>query len=249
MLTRMRKAGLVWLTLLAAAGLAILIGLGTWQLERKAWKEGLIARLSERTHAEPVSLARAEEQWRKTGDVEYLRVGVDGRFLHDKELYHYALDPGRGGPGYHVYTPLVANGRVVWVNRGFVPAELRDPKKRRAGEVEGTVRVVGLARAPAGPGLFTPNNDHERNLWYWRDLDAMTRVAFGGGQGGADVVPFVLEAESEPANQGGWPKGGTTLVQLPNRHLEYSVTWFWLAATLVGVYAAFAFSRLRQAGA
>ncbi len=246
MLRRLHSAGLVWPTLLALAGLVVLVGLGTWQLQRKAWKEGLIARISERTHAAPASLAEALLRWGHTGDVEYLRVTASGRFRHETEQYFYALHP-KYGPGYHVYTALATEaGPIVWVNRGYVPADLKDPAKRAAGQPDGTVRVVGLARAPGRPGPFTPANDPQHNLWYWRDLEGMTKAAFAAGREPPDVAPFSLDAEAEPPNPGGFPEGGTTVLELPNRHLEYAVTWFGLAGTLLAVFLAFARGRLRE---
>ena len=57
--------------------------------------------------------------------------------------------------------------------------------------------------------------------------------------------PSAIDADAEPEPPGGLPKGGVTRVALPNRHLEYALTWYGLALTLIGVYLAFAISRLR----
>ena len=113
----------------------------------------------------------------------------------------------------------------------------------------------GLVRLPsATPGLFAAQNDPTHNIWYWPDLAAMTASAFAGGprkrRGGpqaARTLPLVIEADAKPAPPGGLPRGGVTRLDLPNRHLEYALTWYGLAATLVGVYLAFAISRLRAA--
>jgi surfeit locus 1 family protein len=241
MLARLRGAGLVWPTAFAAAGLAVLVGLGTWQLERKRWKEGLIARIAARVHTVPVPLARVEELRRNGGDVEYMHVTAAGRFHHDKERYLYV--PAASGLGWHVYAPLeIAPARFLWVNRGFVPDARKDPATRRAGQVAGDVEVRGLVRMPAARRWFTPDNDPARNVWHWPDLTAMQASAFGEG---GTAVPVTIEADAEPAPPGGLPRGGVTRLALPNRHLEYALTWFGLALTLVGVWAAFAISRLR----
>jgi len=262
MLQRLRQAGLVWPTLLALAGLAVLIGLGTWQLERRRWKEDLLGKIAERAHAEPVSLAALLEQAKGSlprhqsagkglvvtfltiGDVDYLHVAVTGRFHHDKERYLYA--PGPSGLGWHVYTPLeMASGSAVWINRGFVPDERKAPQTRLEGQPAGEVEVRGLIRHPAVKALFAPGNDPARNLWYWPDLAGLTASAFEGPQAGS-VLPFVIEADARPEPPGGLPKGGVTRLSLPNRHLEYALTWYGLALTLAGVYLAFAVSRLRS---
>jgi surfeit locus 1 family protein len=63
------------------------------------------------------------------------------------------------------------------------------------------------------------------------------------------VLPFVIEADAQPLPPGGLPKGGVTRIALPNRHLEYAVTWYGIALTLVGVYLVFAINRLRASPA
>jgi surfeit locus 1 family protein len=252
MLQRWRQAGLVWPTLAALAGLAVLIGLGTWQMERKRWKEDLIAKIAARVHADPVPLpvsSRADRQ----DDLEYLHVVVRGRFLHEKERYLYAPTPA--GLGWHVYTPLeLPSQQAVWVNRGFVPDAKKAPGTRAQGQMQGEVEVRGLTRYPAGPGWFAAQNDPAHNIWYWPDLAAMTASAFQrgpqdapGGPQTATALPLAIDADAKPEPPGGLPRGGVTRLELPNRHLEYALTWYGLAATLAGVYLAFAISRLRAA--
>jgi surfeit locus 1 family protein len=272
MLQRLRQAGLVWPTLATLAGLAVLIGLGTWQLERKRWKEDLLAKIAERTHGPPVALLslleKAEVSPREhpsarggqtggslaIGDIEYLHVFARGRFHHDKEQYLYAPTPA--GLGWHVYAPLeMADGRFVWIGRGFVPDARKAPATRPEGQVSGEVEARGLVRLPARKGAFTPANDVSGNLWYWPDIGAMTAAAFpdglqkrlGGSQRSA-ALPLVIEADAQPEPPGGLPRGGVTRLDLPNRHLEYALTWYALAVTLIGVYLAFAADRLRASG-
>jgi surfeit locus 1 family protein len=246
MLSRLRHAGLIWPTAFGAVALAVLLGLGTWQLQRKQWKEGLIAKIAQRVKAPPIRLA-ADGQLAATpsGDLEYLHVGIEGRFHHDRERYLYA--PAKSGLGWHVYTPLELqpDGRIVWVNRGFVPDERRDPATRRQGHPPGKVEVTGIVRVPHGRTAFTPDNDVARNLWYWPDVAAMHGSAFGGAT--PPVLPFWVDADAA-ADPAGLPRGGVTRLDLPNRHLEYALTWYGLALTLIGVYTAFAATRLRDTG-
>jgi surfeit locus 1 family protein len=246
MLSRIRAKGLLWPALATVLGVAFLIGLGTWQMQRLAWKQGLIGAIAERTHAEPVPLAAVEARAAEGGDPEYARVKVEGRLLNDHELAFYAFDE-RLGPGYHVVTPFErADGSIVFVNRGFVPQDLKDAAKRPAGQLAGEVSIVGLVRVPPPPGLFTPANDAAKNVWYWYDLGAMAAAALGPGE--KRVVPFIVDAEVAPSLPGSLPKGGTTRLELPNRHLEYALTWYGLAAALVAVFVAFAVTHWRQPG-
>jgi surfeit locus 1 family protein len=243
MLARLKGAGLLWPTAFALAALAVLVGLGTWQLQRLYWKEALIAKIAARVKAEPVSLSHVLSTHAEGGDVEYGHVVARGRFLHDKERYLYA--PAKSGLGWHVYTPLeFAPQRIVWVNRGFVPDALKDPQARPGGVgPDGQGGIAGIVRLTPQPGLFTPQNDSARNLWYWPNAAAMTRSAFGAQP--VEAAPFTIDADLS-AGAETWPRGGTTRIDLPNRHLEYAVTWYGLALTLIGVYAAFAINRLRN---
>jgi surfeit locus 1 family protein len=245
LLIRLRQARLAGATLAALAGLAVLIGLGTWQMSRKAWKEGLLHQIAERAHAEPMPLAEALRRWQGSGDVEYLHVRLTGRFRHDEERHVFAIDD-KLGPGFHVYTPLeTLQGRLMLVNRGFVPADLKDAARRPAGQVSGEVTLTGLVRRPSPRTWFTPASEPARNMFYWPDYAGMLESIGGSAPGAALPVPFFVDADAEPANPGGFPKGGVTRLTLPNRHLEYALTWYGLALTLVGVYAVFATGRLR----
>ena len=173
-------------------------------------------------------------------DIAYLHVLARGRFLHDKERYLYA--PTAAGLGWHVYTPLeLAPGRVVWVNRGFVPDANKVRYTRAAGLVAGEVEVSGLVRPYQKKGVFEADNDVARNLWYWPDVKAMSASAFASIAG----PPFAIDADRSPV-PGGLPQGGVTRLQLPNHHLEYALTWYGLALTLIAVYFSLAVGRLRQ---
>jgi surfeit locus 1 family protein len=232
---------LVLFTLFMAAGLALLIGLGVWQLQRLEWKEGLIAKIEARVHAPPVTLNEAVARARAGEDISYLRVKTEGRFDHGKERHVYAVTDE--GVGWHVITPLATpDGVVVLIDRGIVPDALKDPATRPQGEIEGTVTVTGLARQPESQGRFTPDNEPAQNRWFWRDLGGLTRSMFPGSQ--PEVAPFVIEAVKSDV-PGGWPRGGATRLDIPNDHLQYAITWFLLAFCLVVVYAVYVRSRLR----
>ena len=244
LLTRSRQAGLVWPTLFALLSLAVLIGLGTWQLQRKAWKEDLLAKIADRVGAPPVWIGRdGQLTIVETDDREYLHVAFKGRFHHDKERYLYA--PARTGLGWHVYTPLEwAPTHFVWINRGFVPDERKDRATRREGQLSGEVEITGLVRVRHDKGAFTPANDVAHNLWYWPDVAAMHASAFAGT--GASAFGYTVDADLRPQPPGGLPRGGVTRLDLPNRHLEYALTWYGLALTLIGVFVASAHGRLRS---
>jgi surfeit locus 1 family protein len=223
------------------AALAILLSLGTWQVERLHWKEGLLADIAQRRAAPPVALSDIEAIRKSGGDIEYRRVSVTGTFDHARERHFFATFGGQ--TGFYVYTPMtLVDGRILFVNRGFVPYEMKDPKTRTAGEVADQQTVTGYARVRLGekPSSIVPDNDLAKNIFYWKDLDAMASTT---GIDASKVVQFFVDADGSIVNPGGWPKGGVTQFDLPNSHLQYAVTWYGLAAALVAVVVGMIFRR------
>lgn len=225
--------------------LAILISLGTWQVERLYWKEGLLADIAARRNAAPVQLADIEQMLSSGTDIEYRPVTVTGRYVNNKERHFLAT--WRGEAGFYVYTPLeLADGRYLFVNRGFVPYENKEPEMRMQGQLTGEQSVTGLARnrLPGKPSWVVPDNDIAKNIFYWKDIGAM---ASSDGFDASKVVPFFIDADSTP-NPKGFPIGGVTEIDLPNNHLEYAFTWYGLAAVLVVVVALSWFRKSNKAG-
>lgn len=236
---------IVWPGLWALVGCCILVALGMWQLHRLAWKEALLARMAERIGAAPVPLP-SEAAWRNLApdDYEYRRVAVTGVFEHENSALVFrpqAIGPAKGaGPGYLVLTPLrLASGAHVIVDRGFVPLAMRG-SATRAGQAAGEVRVTGLMRGPEPRNLFTPADNPGRAQWSTRD-PATIAAHFKLDR----PAPFSIDADATTA-PGEWPAGGQTLIDMPNNHFAYALTWFGLAATLAGVFAAYAWKPARR---
>lgn len=223
-----------WLAaVLGSVAIAILLGLGTWQMQRLHWKEDLIATIDRRMRSPPLTLEETERLFAETSDVDYVPATATGSFMHEGERHFLAT--WKGQSGFYVYTPLkLEDGRFLLVNRGFVPYWLKEASSRAAGQVEGVVTVRGLARNPLAekPSGMVPDNDPAKNVFYWKDRDAM--AASAGLPGGYVLLPFFIDADQTP-NAGDWPAGGVTIVSLPNNHLQYAVTWYGLAAALAGV--------------
>ena len=231
---------------------AVLIALGTWQLQRKAWKEQLIATLSERLAAPPGALP-APSTWPALDrdDTEYRRVTFTGTFDNGKEALVYAaasaFRPDVSGPGYWVFTPArLADGGVAMVNRGFVPQDLANPAARPGGNMGGPIQITGTLRWPDARSWFSPSDDPAHNLWFLRDPAAIA-AAKGLNKDSVAVAPFYVEQEA-PVPPGGFPQPGKLEVRLRNEHLQYVVTWYGLALVLVVVLAVWARSSFRSAG-
>jgi surfeit locus 1 family protein len=241
-----------WLGLLGPALLAfaVLIALGTWQLQRKAWKDALIESLTQRLAA-PAGPLPAPAIWPSLdpANVEFRRVKFTAAFDHAKEALVYgaasALRSDAVGPGYWVFTPArLAGGGAVFVNRGFVPEGRQDPKSRAAGQIAGETEIVGAMRWPEAPGWLTPRADLAHNLWFARD-----HLAIAAAGGVRSVAPFYVEQEA-PVPPGGLPHPAALQVRLRNEHLQYALTWFGLALVLAVVFVAWArSSRAKGAGA
>jgi surfeit locus 1 family protein len=251
---RRRRQPRSWLGLIVPALIVFagLIALGTWQLERKAWKEALIETLTARLAAPPGPLP-PPQAWAALGaaDAEYRRVSFGVIFTGGTAALVYAAPsafrPDVSGPGFWVMAPArLAGGNVVVVNRGFIPAAAAADFEQAAEKTRGTdtvaaatIEVVGAVRWPDATHWYTPKNDTAHNLWFVRD-PAVIAAAKGWGP----VAPFYVEQES-PVPESGWPQPGKLVVRLPNNHLQYAVTWYGLALVLVVVFAFYARSSSR----
>jgi surfeit locus 1 family protein len=230
-----RQRGAAARVALAACAVLLFAGfvaLGTWQVERRAWKLDLIERVGQRVHA-PASAPPGRAEWPtvNVANDEYRHVRLAGTFLHDKEALVQAST--RLGAGFWVLTPLrTADGSVVLVNRGFVPPEARERAARRASEPQGETTVAGLLRLTEPHGGFLRKNDPAAERWFSRDVQAIAQA-----RGLTDVAPYFVDAEAQPQTAQAsdpnaapaWPAGGLTVIAFPNSHLVYALTWYGLA--------------------
>ncbi len=223
-------------------GIAVLCALGTWQVKRLFWKEALIAEVEKRTAQPPVALDAFLQSQTDKENWPYSPVTTQGVYDHSKEVYFFTTSI-KGRSGWNVHTPmLLDNGKYLIVNRGFVPYDMQESEKRAEGQVTGKQQLAGLVRVPETekPNGWFPENDPEKRELYWRDYDVFIDL-MGKGEG-REFVPLFVDANDAPV-QGGFPKGGTTIIAFSNSHLQYAVTWYGLALALVGVGGYFLYSR------
>jgi len=231
---------MLWPTLMCIAALAVLIGLGNWQMDRLAWKRGLLAQIAQGLEVTPAPLP-AYSRWAQldTATLRYTPATATGRFVHASEAHVY-LPSLESEPGYHVVTPLeLTGGGWLLVDRGFVPIARKQAATRSAGQLAGEVTVSGILVAPDRANSFTPEPDLAGNIWYHRDVDALAAAA-----GIGPVFPLMLDADAT-VNPGGLPVGGQTRMALANPHLGYALTWYGLAVTLGAIWLAFHLARGR----
>lgn len=229
-MTKVREISLLrarrWIVFVAIPGVLILLALGSWQVQRLIWKNGVNEYRQAQSQSEVVALPF------QVADVEamlYRPVWLEGAFRHDQEMYLGARSYN-GNSGYQVITPFERSdgGDALLVNRGWIPADRKEPARRADGQIAGTVRVEGLLTGSNLPGWLTPENVPGENFWYWVDLSSLY------DQAGLAPLQYLVDA-GPAANPGGYPIGGQTKTELRNEHLQYAVIWFALAACLSGI--------------
>jgi surfeit locus 1 family protein len=241
--TRSSNISLVMLVL-AGIAFSILVGLGTWQWNRLIEKEALIELINTRIIEPPVPLDAIIGMADAGTDIEYRPVKLTGRLMNEREQYVLATYEGQSG--WHVYTPVeVDGGQIIFVNRGFVPYDKRDPSLREDGQMNQLVNIEGLARAAltVKPGFMVPDNAPDKNEFYWKDLNAMILAADLEDK---NVLPFFVDKTSK-LPEGLIPIAGVTRIDLPNNHLQYLITWYGLALALAGVLLAYILKSRRKA--
>jgi len=221
----------------AILGFCGLLALGTWQLERRIWKLDLIARVEQRVHASP-SAAPPLAEWPlvKSASHEYRHVRASGVFLTGLDTRVQALT--ELGAGFWVMTPLqLTDGGVVLVNRGFVPAEESPHTAPAPAQSAGPSTVTGLLRMSEPGGTLLRRNDPAADRWYSRDVQAIAATRRLG-----TVAPYFIDADRSVSARAGAdaPIGGLTVIDFPNNHLIYAITWYTLALMIpVAIWLAF----------
>lgn len=232
-------------------GLGILLSLGFWQLERKTWKEALIARVEASAKAEPKTLSVLGGS---QDEIAFSRVTLRGRFVPNAEFHVWS--PQKAGPGWLIVGLVVLEKTAglntpyehVLVLRGIVPDALKTPVARGESEQigEGTMTITGRLRF-AKAGTFTPNPDPTKNIWHALDGETMRREAvrhllkasptatFDEEALLRGIAPFFIEAEGR-TGVGEWPRSQPAPLSLANDHLNYALTWFALALVLIVMF-------------
>jgi surfeit locus 1 family protein len=215
---------------------AVFVGLGLWQLQRRVEKHALIAALSERLTAMPEPLPQRSRWGGLTpASDEFRRVRFSATYVRATDVMIYSsgsvVREDISGPGTWAFLPArLSSGESVVVNAGFVQNTLQDrgfqdravaPLMKNA-----PVELTGYLRFPEQAGLLTPAENVGQRLWFVRDHLAMAR-ALGWGE----VAPFYIDLE-QPVPENGIPKPGPLTVHLKDDHLQYAITWFALAGAV-----------------
>jgi len=229
----------VGLTVAAAIAFAILIGLGVWQLQRLKWKEHLLAGIAAAEHARPRPIEPVLDALARGRDEDFVRVTATCPGLaHAPALELYALRGGEIGARL-VSSCLVVSGvyRSILVDRGFVPDTVAARPVVDPADIA-PVEVTGVLRQPERGNFVTPKNTGGH--WFRHDPQAMGKALHAD----APVAPLILMAETSTNPEFPGLEAAPFPVDIPNRHLEYALTWFALAGALAGVYGAAVWKRI-----
>jgi cytochrome oxidase assembly protein ShyY1 len=236
-----RRRGVAGFGIFTLVMVAVFVGLGLWQLQRRVEKHALIAALTERLAAAPGPLPYPS-QWSGLTPArdEFRRVSFAATYQPGPDAMVYSSGSGVredvSGPGTWAFVPArLPSGETVVINTGFVQNTMQD----RAQQDRAVARLItnepvtltGYIRFPEAAGALTPSENPAKRLWFTRDHLAMAR-ALGWGEAGKLVAPFYIDLE-QPVPASGIPKPGPLQVHLKDDHLQYAITWFGLAGAVV----------------
>ncbi|MGC6537597.1 MAG: SURF1 family protein [Candidatus Puniceispirillaceae bacterium] len=228
----MKFRPLLWPTLFSVPALLVLIMLGSWQVQRLTWKTELINQFQERSQAQPVYPASDSL---KAGEIEFQRIAIDGEFIHDQTVYL----TGRtyeGNAGFHVVTVFETNrGDQFFINRGWVSEAYREPESRPFSMIEGATRIEGIIRLPQRQGQFVPDNEPDKGFWFTMKPDEVASFLKLPNVEQAFFIDAVRPLDAKLT----LPIAAEVKVDVRNAHLNYAITWFGLALSLIGVYIAY----------
>lgn len=213
----MRRA--LFLIIVGLGGAGILVSLGVWQVQRLAWKEGVLAEIEARINDAPVALPDTPDPATDT----YLPVTVSGQFTGD--TIRVLVSQKDVGAGYRLITAFETDGARVLVDRGFVPTDMT-----ATALPDGDVTVNGNLQWPQEIDSFTPAPDLDGNVWFARDVPALAATL--------KTREVLIVARSVSEDDPGVTPLPVDTSRIPNDHLQYAVTWFslatiWLAMSLL----------------
>ena len=208
-------------------GLAILLSLSGWQLKRLSWKKNLIETRIDRFEKKSKELS----EFKDISKSEFYKVNVVGSFLNNKEMFMPALSKN-GNNGFHILVPIkLADGKNIIYDTGWVPTHKKEQSKRIDNLDSKISLKESIIRLPGRKGKYQPDNEPENNFWFFVDTEKMSKFLNLNVE-----KEFYLEAVNNGPE--GYPLGGQTRIYIRNNHLQYAITWFLIACTLLGVFLA-----------
>lgn len=198
----------LFLLIFSLAGLGVLLWLGTWQVQRLAWKQEILSEIDSRIAAEPVPLPQQVSE----DEDKYLPVTISGD-MEPSEI-HVLVSVKQVGAGYRIIQSFSTQDRTILVDRGFVPTTAKQTDR-----LTGPMEVTGNLHWPDEIDSYTPEADIDSNIWFARDVPNLAAAL------GAEPILLIARTQTDP---GVTPLPVDT-AGIPNDHLQYAITWFGLA--------------------
>ncbi|MTH97324.1 SURF1 family protein [Roseibium sp. RKSG952] len=199
---------ILFLLIFGIAGLAILVSLGVWQVQRLSWKQDVLAEIENRISANPVDLPVSVSP----DTDKYLPVTIKGE-MEPGEI-HVLVSVKQVGAGYRIIQSFSTEDRTILVDRGFVPVTAKQIERRT-----GPMEVTGNLHWPDEIDGYTPESDIDANIWFARDVPNLATAL------GAEPVLLIARSQTDP----GIKPLPVDTAGIPNDHLQYAITWFGLA--------------------
>ena len=208
-----------------AIALLILLSLSLWQVKRLVWKTNLIEQRVSNFEGEPKNLFDIK----KPNENEFKKVFIEGQLLNNLEFFMPALSKN-GNNGFHIIVPMeVEKKKLILFDTGWVPLAKKEKNKRLNNLIKEKKIFTAVIRLPGRKGYFQPDNDNIKNFWFFVEPKLMEETISMKLEN-----RFYLEAVDNGPN--GYPLGNQTRIYLRNNHLQYAITWFLIALSLIGVF-------------
>lgn len=214
-----------WVTLLVLAGMAFLVSLGNWQLDRLAQRRAANAVLAEQLAAVPLNLNNLSVDVGTLPSMPDRAVTVTGEFDLGEQFWLKLQNFG-GQAGGHLIAPLRIAGRndAVLVDRGWVPFGDADPARWGQYNEPGTVTLTGVIRRTEASDRASVPEPGSRE-WFRVDVEAM------GNRLPYDVLPvYVYQTDDDGQTPPLRAQPEIDLSEGP--HLSYALQWFSFALML-----------------
>ena len=215
---------------LISLSIILLISLGVWQLKRLKYKNHVLSTITSNARLEPIDYKLLENyNEQELANNLYRKIKCSGKFLHNKEIFVYAGGRYSKYPeGYILFTPLmVAENKVIIINRGFIPINLKKQSLRLETLPGGIVNIEGYLMKGEQKSWAIPNNDINKNIWFSVDLEQMQQYV--GLETGQYFISRMYQNDE-------YPIGEKLNINIRNNHLAYALTWFGLAISLIVIY-------------
>lgn len=224
----------LWPVVITVLMVGLCLALGVWQVQRLQWKEALIAELQAAQEQSPVTVEQLPADLAELRARNFHSVSLMGEYDYGRE-FHVIGRSNSEEPGYHVLTPfrIAGDGRVVLVNRGWVPQDRKEVEDRPQDvRSPGNIYLKGYILVPQGGSRFLPDHDRANNIWFWQDTAAMAEAS------GLELPPLVIQQVAETQGRDVFPVAKDAFdVQLRNDHFAYALMWFSLAFSGLVIFA------------